>query len=299
MVEYRAETKGHARPRAHALLLAATLALAACAPAQSGSPAESSAQPEPDPRVFRDCADCPAMVRIPVGSFMMGSPADEPGRQADEGPLHRVTIAKPFAIAEFETTNADYRRFLESTGRSDVEWKMYYTAHTVDSPDAVTDIGPYPVVWVSWKDAQNYAAWLSKRTGKHYRLPTEAEWEYAARAGDPVSIGESLAARTIRAGAVSASFGDAYPVDTFGANPFGVHALTANMPEWVEDCYVDNYDHAPTDGSAVDGPCKQRVVRGAYNFADNSFRRVANRDWGYAVTRQGNPTTIRLARDLP
>jgi formylglycine-generating enzyme required for sulfatase activity len=294
-------------PMRTTLTLAALLTLTACAPSQK----PAAPQPDPaqftsiltnlkrEPATFSDCSDCPEMVRIPAGSVLMGSPATEPGRTADEGPQHKVTIAKPFALGEYEITNAQYRQFVEATGHGDNDWKMYYTAHTVDSPDPVADTDAYPVVWVSWQDTRDYAVWLSQRTGKHYRLPSEAEWEYAARAGDSSALGETLAARTLRAGATPASFGESYPVGSFGANPFGVHELTTNMPEWVEDCYVNSYDQAPADGSAVEGTCKQRVVRGTYNEADDTFRRIANRDWGYAVNRsEGHPTTIRLARDL-
>ena len=176
---------------------------------------------------------------------------------------------------------------------------MYYGARTVDSGPDVSNVDAYRVVWVSWQDAQDYAAWLSEKTGKHYRLPTEAEWEYAARAGDRNAFGESERARTYDGNAATASFGNSLPVGSWGPNPFGIHELTANMPEWVEDCYAKSYDGAPTDGSAVEGGCKQRVVRGTFNNGDEFLRRVANRDWGYAVNREvGNPTTIRLARDL-
>ncbi|HYD05614.1 MAG TPA: SUMF1/EgtB/PvdO family nonheme iron enzyme, partial [Reyranella sp.] len=123
----------------HMLALVAPLVIFGCAPAGTEATAtgevaqtrQSAAEVEPDPRLFRDCADCPQMVRIPAGSFTMGSPADEPERQADEGPQRKVTIAKPFAISAYEISSGEYRRFIESTGRTEVDWKMAWTWQTV------------------------------------------------------------------------------------------------------------------------------------------------------------------------
>lgn len=283
------------------LALAALFATAACSPAP---PAAETAQSMPlaasavekDTRVFTDCANCPPMVRIPAGSFMMGSPVDEPERQPDEGPVRRVTIEKPFAISAFEISTGEYRRFIESTGRPDVEWKMQYTWHTVDFPNQPENPDLYPVAAVSWQDARDYAAWLSKQTGQHYRLPTEAEWEYVARAGDATARYEPKPLRQPLPGAKSEGLGYFYPVTAFAANAFGVHGLTGNRSEWLEDCYAESYAQAPTDGSAVEGTCQKRAVRGSYNIGFPNYERIANRDWGYAASRGEG---IRLARDLP
>jgi formylglycine-generating enzyme required for sulfatase activity len=291
-------------PNRRMLALAPLVTIIACTPAQTltaqtgqaTQETQSSAQLEADSRVFRDCADCPEMVRIPAGSFMMGSPADEPERQADEGPLHRVEIAKPFAISAFEISTGEYRRFIESTGRKDVDWKMQYTWTTVDFPNQPANPDAYPAAAVSWQDARDYAAWLSQQTGKHYRLPTEAEWEYVARAGNPTARYEPDSLRKPLPGAVSASAGNYYPVTEFAANAFGVHGLTANMGEWLEDCYTESYEKAPMDGRAVEGECKRRAVRGSSNYFSSAYERIANRDWGFAVKRGDG---VRLARDLP
>jgi formylglycine-generating enzyme required for sulfatase activity len=287
------------------LALAALAVLAACTPAKTQTAekapapvaAPSSAPAERDPRVFRDCADCPEMVRVPAGSFMMGSPSDDPDRRPNEGPQHRVVIAKPFAISAYEISTGEYRRFIESTGRKEVEWKMAWTWHSVGAGPEPMEPDLFPVTAVSWQDAQDYAAWLSQQTGRHYRLPTEAEWEYVARAGDPAARFEPDALRRPLPGWETDQVEFHYPVMAFAANAFGVHGLTANMEEWLEDCYVENYDHAPADGSAVKGTCKQRSVRGSYKaLSPNVYERIASRDWAFAANRGSG---IRLARDLP
>jgi formylglycine-generating enzyme required for sulfatase activity len=281
------------------LVLGVLLAATACSPAPTSTAETNQPAPqvESDPRVFTDCPDCPPMVRIPAGRFTMGSSADEPDRQADEGPQRQVTITKPFAISAFEISTGEYRRFIESTGRPDVDWKMAWTWRTVQVPNAPKHPDDFPVSAVSWQDAHDYAAWLSEKTGQHYRLPTEAEWEYVARAGGPTSPYEPNALRRPLPGSVSDGLGYHYPATAFAANPFGVHGLTANIGEWLEDCYRESYAQAPTDGSAVEDECKQRVVRGAYNIGFPNYERIANRDWGFATIR--NHEGIRLARDLP
>jgi formylglycine-generating enzyme required for sulfatase activity len=155
----------------------------------------------------------------------------------------------------------------------------------------------FPATAVSWQDAQDYAAWLSQQTGQHYRLPTEAEWEYVARAGDATARYEPDALRRSLPGWETDQVGYNYPVLAFAANAFGVHGLTANGSEWLADCYRESYAEAPTDGSAAGGECKQRAMRGEYNIAfPTAYERIANRDWGFATMRTDG---IRLARDLP
>lgn len=253
------------------------------------------APPAPKPVAgFRDCVDCPEMTKVPAGNFMMGSPKDEAGRQADEGPQHPVTIAKPFAVGVFEITYGEYQRFVEATGRAGYDWKL--------RDNSIGDYSRYPVTTVSWQDAKDYAAWLSQRTGKHYRLLTEAEWEYVARAGThaPKEPEDTMRGPNPP---VADGFRATVPVGSYQPNAFGVYDLTGNIPEWTEDCYRESYAGAPNDGTAVEGACKQRVVRGTYNdafFAKNDFLRIANRDWGFSANGAvGNPTGIRVARDLP
>ena len=290
----------------HMLALVAPLVIFGCAPAgteatatrQVAQPTQSSTEVAPDSRLFRDCADCPQMVRIPAGSFTMGSPPDEPDRQADEGPQRKVTIAKPFAISAFEISTGEYRRFIESTGRPDVDWKMAWTWQTVAVGQAPMEPDLFPVTAVSWQDARDYAAWLSQQTGQNYRLPTEAEWEYVVREGAAAARFEPDALRRPLPGWEADQVGFHYPVLAYAANAFGVHGLTANGSEWLDDCYRDNYAQAPTDGTAVEGECKQRAVRGGYNINfPSAYERIANRGWGFDTSRSHDG--IRLARDLP
>ena len=188
---------------------------------------------------------------------------------------------------------AQYQRFTEETGKGGQDWQ-------VRGRPAVPD-DHYPVYWISWHDAQDYVRWLSSHTGQHYRLLTEAEWEYAARAGNANTHAwepQETQVRGVQPGRWW--YHDTVPVGGFSPNDFGLYDMTGNIPEWVEDCYAPNYTGAPGDGSAVVGDCKQRVVRGAYNFSRPEFARIANRDWNYAVNRMtGNPTGLRIARDLP
>jgi formylglycine-generating enzyme required for sulfatase activity len=271
--------------------------LVGCATPQQPPAAQPDAQVQSaSPATFRDCANCPELVPIPAGRFTIGSPQNEADRQADEGPQHAVTIAKPIAVGAFEITYGQYARFAAATRRGEQDWKIR------DQSLSESEAALYPVAWVSWQDAKDYAAWLSQETGRHYRLLTEAEWEYVARAGTD-SPRERVEARDAQRRPVQEQAHFTFPVGSFKPNAFGVYDLTSNIPEWVEDCYRDSYAGAPSDGTAVEGECRQRVVRGTYNGYDElfkAFRRVANRDWGYAVNRStGNPTGFRVARDMP
>jgi formylglycine-generating enzyme required for sulfatase activity len=292
----------------NALLVLLMSLLVACAPqatpqSDTGPENESAATEAPAPEgpevavpTFRDCADCPELVAIPAGSFTMGSPDSEVDRQEDEGPQHKVTLAKSFAVGAYEVTTGEYARFMAATRRDDYDWKNR------DQAIAEKDAQRYPVGWISWQDAKDYAAWLSQTTGKPYRLLSEAEWEYVARAGttDPR---ESPKLRSGQAKPVQEEAHHTFPVGSLTPNAFGVYDLTGNMPEWIEDCYRQSYAGAPTDGSAVEGDCRQRVVRGTingYDYLFKPFRRVANRDWGYAVDpKLRGHTGFRIARDLP
>ena len=218
---------------------------------------------------FKECAtDCPEMVVVPAGSFMMGSPPSEKGRDASEGPLHTVTIGKPFAVAKFAITFD--------------EWDTCVTYG--DCPQGISDggfgRGQRPVIFVTWDDAQRYAAWLSKMTGKPYRLLTEAEYEYATRAGTQTAYpwGDDIGKNNANCTGCGSKWADARqtaPVGSFKPNAFGLYDMVGNVYEWVEDCVHNNYDGAPTDGSAwiEGGDCNNHIDRGgSWNFSPDSVR---------------------------
>ena len=266
-------------------------------------------------RAFRDCPECPEMVVVPAGSFLMGSPHDEEKRQKNEGPRHRVTIAKPFAVGKYEVTRREFGAFVRVSGHvirdgcwvydsGERNWKRD-AARTWRSPGyEQTDLDP--VVCVNWDDVKAYVAWLSNKTGKEYRLPSEAEWEYAARGGTRRSRywGDDASAQCTHAngadGTLKAHYSDwpwvvascrdgfvhTAPAGSFSANGFGLHDVLGNVWEWVEDCWNERYVGAPSDGSPwTDGNCSKHVLRGGswYNFPGNL--RSANRYWFWSGSR--------------
>jgi formylglycine-generating enzyme required for sulfatase activity len=222
-------------------------------------------QPQPQPsgsgypvavgQSFRDCSDCPEMMVIPAGSFMMGSPANEVGRETDEGPQRQMTLRAPLAVGKFEVTFAEWDACVAAGGCS----------HRPD--DRGWRRGNRPVINVSWDDAQQYVRWLSQRTGRTYRLLTEVEWEYAARAGTVTSyaLGETFGPSQANYwGNLWERVGRTQPVGSYPANKFGLHEMYGNVWEWVQDCYVARYPQGPGDASVpvTTGDCSHRVVRG-------------------------------------
>jgi len=196
------------------------------------------------------------MVRVPGGSFTMGSPASESGREADEN-QRNVTVAA-FAAGRTEVTRGQWAAFVRDTGRADPQVKSD-TYCTWRSPGYAQDDN-HPVACVNWDDARAYVAWLSQRTGQRYRLLTEAEWEYAARAGTTTaySTGASISPSQARISSSSTAF-----VGSFPANAFGLYDVHGNVWEWVQDCYENPYPSAPTNGAAYEtSSCSSRVVRG-------------------------------------
>ena len=230
-------------------------------------------------RVFRDCLECPEMVAVPGGSFVMGSPEEEVGRAADEGPQRRVSI-QPVAIGKYEVTFEEWDACVAAGGCGGYR-----------PGDRGWGRAARPVINVSWRDAQSYVQWLSRRTGKRYRLLTEAEWEYAARAGSATafSFGETItseqanfdATTAYGAGAAGRFRKRTSSAGSFSANAFGLHEMHGNVAEWVEDCYVDSYAGAPAAGAAVAaGDCATRVSRGGswYDYPQEarSARRLSS-----------------------
>ena len=274
---------------------------------QSAASAEVSATPLTKGTILRDTlkdgSQGPEMVVLPTGSFSMGSPATEAGRYGNEGPVRRVTIGKRIAIGRYEATFADYERFADATA-------------SVDQPgDAGWGRGTRPVVNVNWNDVRTYAAWLSAQTGKTYRLPTEAEWEYAARAGTTTrySFGDNIACSQANYGRGIGTRRDPSPcnrssnpnlirtmiVGSFAANPFGLYDMHGNVSELVEDCYGHTYTGAPTDGSVRTTGCSagNAVQRGGGFASDPRWLRSAYRLRSTPSTRASS-LGFRLVRDI-
>jgi formylglycine-generating enzyme required for sulfatase activity len=232
----------------------------------------------------------PEMIKIPGGSFLMGSLKSEQLRPESEGPQHEVTV-RPFAIGKFAVTFEEYDKLAQATrSRQPKDFQS-------------EERGRRPVIGVSWEDAVKYAEWLSHETGKHYRLPSEAEWEYAARAGTQTrwSFGDEVSDLDKYAWWSVNSEGRAHPVGEKDANRWGLYDVHGNVWEWVQDCWHDNYHGAPTDGSAWEaqggGDCGRRVLRGGSWFYEPGNLRSAYRS-GYFADFRGNDIGFRLAQDL-
>jgi formylglycine-generating enzyme required for sulfatase activity len=262
-------------------------------------PASSAPPPKLEPlSVFRDVDApwCPEMVVIPAGRFVMGSPANEEGRDDDEGPQHFVTIAEPFALGRYSVTFDEHDEFAATTGRE-------------PAGDEGWGRGRRPVINVSWEDAQAYVAWLSERTGATYRLPSEAEWEYACRAGTttPFHFGPTISTdeanydgnNTYGAGRKGADREQTLPVGSFPANDFGLHDMHGNVWEWCADVWHESYDGAPLDGSAwlEGGDQGRRVLRGGSWNSNPRFLRSATRNW-FEPVNCVNRVGFRVARTL-
>lgn len=224
---------------------------------------------------FKDCPDCPEMVVVPASSFDMGSNDGD----KDEKPVHRVTISRPFAVGKFEVTRDEWR--------------------AVMGPIAGTQSGRHPIGNVDWNDVQAFVRGLSRKAGGRYRLLTEGEWEYAARAGSTMrypwgdEIDPSMANYTN---------GRAQPVGSYKPNAFGLYDTAGNMWEWVEDTYHDSYKDVPNDGGAwVSNRYSGRVLRSGswitYPPKSPHGARSASRAWGEVSQRKFN-IGVRVARDL-
>ena len=274
--------------------------------------AARKAKPKPAASAARQSFE-PDMVVIPAGSFQMGSPSGEAGRYDDEGPQHRVSV-ESFSMSKTEITRGQFAAFVNDSGhdagnscwviengawteKSGANWRN----HNFSQDDY------HPVVCVNWQDAQAYTQWLSRKTGKAYRLATEAEWEYAARGGAdtarPWGDGAAQACRHANVGDRNAKNlpgwkwethdcddGYAYtaPVASYTANAFGLHDMIGNAWEWVEDCWHDNYSGAPDDGSSwTSGSCDERVLRGAPWFGGPVGAHSAIRDGAAPSVRVG------------
>jgi formylglycine-generating enzyme required for sulfatase activity len=259
--------------------------------------------------VFKDCSVCPEMVVIPAGEFVMGSPAAESGH-LDEKPQHTVRLAKPFAVSKFEITFEQWDA-CTAAGRCPL------------TQDDGMGRGGMPAINLSWADAHAYVAWLSEKTGQRYSLLSEAQWEYAARAGTQTpwfwgtaedSWGSRKAceyANTHDEAGKEAhpmyvwsnhqcndGYAENAPVGKYKPNAFGLHDMIGNVREWVEDCHIEGYKDAPADGSARNAsPCEKRVVRGGAWIDGPSTSRSAYR---YAEEEpfRNYQVGLRVAREL-
>lgn len=234
---------------------------------------------------FKDCSECPEMMIVPAGVFMLGSPPSELSRTAAEAPQHLVTISKPFAVGKYEITFSEWDACVADGG----------CAH--NPRDSGWGRGRRPVINVSWDDVTNeYLPWLSRTAGKTYRLLTEAEWEYAARAGTtgPFSTGETISPIVANFDGTSTYGGGTkgqyrqrtVEVGSFPANAFGLHDMHGNVWEWTSDCFVDILSGAPSDGGhAAETPNCPRVMRGGSWIDAPRVLRSAYRSLAPANTR--------------
>jgi formylglycine-generating enzyme required for sulfatase activity len=240
----------------------------------------------PSGTAFKECTHCPAMVVVPAGKFVMGGPPDGKGDN-QEYPQHDVAITRPFAVAQFE-----------------VSWDEWNVC--ARHGNCISDISTSgwegrrrPVINVTWRDAQEYVGWLRRITGKHYRLLTEAEWEYAARANETQSTHFPFDDKQLGdyAWYEANSDGQTHPVGEKKLNPFGLGDMHGNVAEWVEDCFHENYNGAPSDGSAWSGNCNRRVIRGGHWQMRVRALRSASREWE-VIDKRSNYVGFRVARSL-
>jgi formylglycine-generating enzyme required for sulfatase activity len=273
-------------------------------------------------REFKECPDCPVMVGIPAGTFVMGSPAGEPGRFDAEGPQHRVAV-RAFAIGKFDVTTAEFLVFLRDTAYQPAPcnetltlgWQSPGNGHAYPRSDA--EPPTWPATCVSWKDAQAYIAWLNMkaraanpshgRGAGPYRLPSEAEWEYAARGGTTTARwwGSAIGSDNANCNGCGSKSDDRVltDVDGFAANPFGLFGMLGNAWQWTADCWHKSYVGAPSDGRAWLGDdCGKHVLRGGSFDNVPIFVRSAARTAGGGDKSAYDYSSLagfRVARTLP
>jgi formylglycine-generating enzyme required for sulfatase activity len=249
--------------------------------------------------VFKECDKCPEMVVVPAGSFVMG--ANDPKPKPIESPRHLVTLEKPFAAGKLHITRDQFGAFVGETGYEasgmscmSGEWR----------DPGFTQAGNHPVVCVNWTDASAYVAWLSRKTGMAYRLLTEGEWEYAARAGtttewfwgDKRIDAKNFAHCWDCSGNVATTTA---PAGSLRPNNFGLYDMVGNAYQLVQDCYQANYNNAPADGSAYgSGSCVARVIRGGSWHKTLEWSRSASRFLDASSSMRSNEVGFRVARTL-
>ncbi len=215
----------------------------------------------------------------------MGSPDGEEWHLSHEGPVHRVLFNRPFAIGKYEVTFAEWDACVANGGCNGYR------------PEGEYGRGRHPVIDVNHEDAKAYTAWLSQKTGQAYRLPSEAEWEYAARAGTTTlyHFGDSMSASQAN---YDVNVGRTVPVGSYPPNACGLHDVHGNIREWVEDCWNDSYVGAPTDGNSwAAGDCDRRILRGgSFHFHPGAVRSAERGVHHYAYQASSG---FRIARSLP
>ncbi|WP_295392451.1 formylglycine-generating enzyme family protein [uncultured Thiodictyon sp.] len=271
-----------------------------------------AATPEPPPSFrdrLKDGSEGPEMVRLPAGRFLMGASERDTTAFADERPQHEVRIAHPFAIGRFPVTFEDYDRFVIATrpppaAKRGLMGRLFggEEHEPRELPgDEGWGRGRRPVINVSWHDAVAYCVWLSEQTGRTYRLPSEADWEYASRAGTATrwSFGDDENALGDHAWYKDNSGGKTHPIGEKRPNPWGLHDIHGNIWEWMQDCWHDNYAGAPVDDSEWHDNClsADRVVRGGSWINNARNTRVSHRSSNEPDSRQ-KLLGLRLAQDL-
>ena len=255
-----------------------------------GYVATAEAEQKQPGQKFKECRDCPEMVVIPGGHFTIGSPKDESGRWDEEGPRRDVTFARNFAVAENDVTFDQWDTCVRFGG-------------CTSNPVAPWGGGDFPVINVDWEDAQQYVTWLAKLTGRPYRLLSESEWEYAARAGTTTAYywGPLVGVMNADCDGCGSPWDkkQAAPTGRFPANAFGLRDMAGNVWQMVQDCYRTNYDTLPINGLPnTQGDCSLRVVRGGAWTSDPPYLRSASR-YKNKIDDHGSMTRgFRVARDL-
>ncbi len=260
-----------------------------------------SASPTQAGQVFREFPNGPELVVIPAGTFLMGSSERELGSRQDEGPRHRVSFVQPFALGCYAVTFEEWDACVAEGGGNGYK-----------PNDQGWDRDRHPVINVSWDDAQAYLQWLNAKVtavgtvsiggNGPYRLPSEAEWEYAARAGTTTAYywGDDIGRNNANGGAGGGQWDgqSTAPVGSFAPNRFGVYDMLGNVWEWIEDCWHDTYEWAPQDGRAwTANDCKSRVLRGGSWCNGLDFLRSAYRSWG-APDDRDSAIGFRVARTI-
>ncbi|MDE2182425.1 MAG: formylglycine-generating enzyme family protein [Alphaproteobacteria bacterium] len=272
-------------------------------------------------RTFKECPDCPEMVGIPAGKFVMGSPASEPGRFDSEGPQHIVTV-KAFALGKYDVTSEEFLNFLKATGYQpkpcnallNMRWRS--PGNGFAYPPYDEEPRRWPASCLDWRDAESYVAWLNRMVhaarNLHpgpgpYRLPSEAEWEYAARAGTTTARwwGQDIGTNNANCNGCGSRWDDRTlaEVDSFRPNPFGLYGMLGNVWQWTADCWHNSYVGAPSGARPWSAaPCQKHVLRGGSWDNVPVFIRSAARSGGAPSGGEYDYSSLagfRVARDLP